>query len=710
MSPQTAGIGSAIILTAVATDQDGDPLTYVWSASEGSFPQETVGMTVKWVAPNQIGSVTITLLVSDGIDLATRSANLQVAIITGNIEGYVYETAPAVSEKGTAQVPPNSNIELKKKMDPAIRLNKATSLPVDSVIVSVGNIETTSDGNGYWILNSVQTGRRVITAQRSGYGEYWDSLTVVEGTSTYDIYIKADVPDPPVSSVLGHIYYSGTTIPLPGALVSLGEISHTTGTSGFYRLDEVLTWQQTIIANKPGFDPYSQTIEVPSEGLSHDAYLTSTVYTSSIHGVVTNILSNNLVNAKIVILNPNSSESELWTTTDSDGYYALPTILQGTRTLSFSRVNYDTLIATIFLYDQELQYNARLTSSFIDPLLDLSVAPLSGRQMLLEWEPVSIPTAGGYNIYSSANPDGPYVRINAALIAPDNGNYRDAGLEFLTTYNYKLAVVNIDALQGPLSDHASATTFGMWSSNPDLAPRMGDTGGLSSPTLGDLDGDGDFDLLIAEINGAVIGIENVGSASSPSWLGNASLVSGIGDVGIRASPTLADLDGDGDLDLLIGLDGGTVIGYENVGTASSPSWLGNASLVSGIGNVGARASPTLADLDGDGDLDLLIGLDGGTVIGYENVGTASSPSWLGNASLVSGVGRVHSWNSPALADLDGDGDFDLMIGELRGIVIGYENVGSAYNHSWLGNANLVYGIGDVGSVSRPALADLDGDG
>jgi hypothetical protein len=51
-------------ITCVATDPDGDELTYTWSAEAGNFSGE--GDTVTWVAPNNYGSYIITVTVSDG--------------------------------------------------------------------------------------------------------------------------------------------------------------------------------------------------------------------------------------------------------------------------------------------------------------------------------------------------------------------------------------------------------------------------------------------------------------------------------------------------------------------------------------------------------------------------------------------------------------------------------------------------------------------
>jgi len=194
-----------------------------------------------------------------------------------------------------------------------------------------------------------------------------------------------------------------------------------------------------------------------------------------------------------------------------------------------------------------------------------------------------------------------------------------------------------------------------------------DVGNYSVPAFADLDGDGDYDLLIGEKNGTSYGYENIGNASSPDWTRKAGW--DVLDVGTYATPAFADLDGDGDYDLLIGEDLGVSYGYENTGSASSPDWTANTDW--DAPDVGLDAQPAFADLDGDGDYDLLIGEKNGTSYGYENIGNASSPDWTRKAGW--DVLDVGTYATPAFADLDGDGDYDLLIGEDLGVSYGYEN-------------------------------------
>ncbi len=234
--------------------------------------------------------------------------------------------------------------------------------------------------------------------------------------------------------------------------------------------------------------------------------------------------------------------------------------------------------------------------------------------------------------------------------------------------------------------------------------------GMSAAALANLDGDGDYDLLEGSNNyDSVYAYKNTGSASSPTWTYTSSWnVTRVGQY--KTHPAFADLDNDGDYDLLIGDNNGISYGYKNTGSATNPSWTATStwdapdidSLCSGVN---MQAKPALADLDNDGDKDILIGTYCGISFAYENTGSATSPVWTRKASW--DTPDTGDYSSPAFADLDNDGDYDLLIGDYNGISYGYENTGSVTSPTW--TAKSAWNTVDIGIIAQPALADLDYD-
>ncbi len=236
-----------------------------------------------------------------------------------------------------------------------------------------------------------------------------------------------------------------------------------------------------------------------------------------------------------------------------------------------------------------------------------------------------------------------------------------------------------------------------------------DIGTWAVPTLADLDNDGDYDLIIGEYGGGSYAYENNGSASSPVWV--RKTLWDIPSIYGKAAPALVDLDGDGDYDAMVGgIDSGLnekIFAYENTGSASSPSWTRNSSWdISGPFDSGNSPVPAFADLDGDGDYDAIVGDWYGGSYAYENTGSSSSPVWTRNSSW--DAPDIGTKSAPAFADLDNDGDYDLIIGEYGGISYAYENTGSASSPSWTRKSS--WDIPDVGFKAAPAFADLDNDG
>lgn len=168
--------------------------------------------------------------------------------------------------------------------------------------------------------------------------------------------------------------------------------------------------------------------------------------------------------------------------------------------------------------------------------------------------------------------------------------------------------------------------------------------------MGDLDGDGDLEVVVGAYDSNQVyawhadGTPVAGWPQSTGWH-------------VGSSPALGDLDGDGDLEVVSGSLGYPVYAWHGDGTpvAGWPQTRGG----------GGFGSPALGDLDGDGDLEVVIGA--GVDLGG-GVESGEVSAWHGDGTPVAGwprttAGRV--WSSPALGDLDGDGDLEVVVGFRR---------------------------------------------
>jgi len=196
---------------------------------------------------------------------------------------------------------------------------------------------------------------------------------------------------------------------------------------------------------------------------------------------------------------------------------------------------------------------------------------------------------------------------------------------------------------------------------------------------------------------------------------------GLSAVNYIALPAFVDIDGDGDLDLFVVEYTGTVKYFQNIGTANNPQFAPPVDNPFGINPEEGNVFITFGDLDGDGDKDIMMGAYYGNIQYFQNTGSATNPQFAAPTTNPFGITAGLYLAAPTLADLDGDGDLDLLMGSIEYIDPPYYNFKGLRYFKNIGTASapnfeLQTGSADpfnnvsVYYFAYPHLVDLDNDG
>ncbi|MHA1353005.1 MAG: FG-GAP-like repeat-containing protein [Candidatus Heimdallarchaeaceae archaeon] len=201
------------------------------------------------------------------------------------------------------------------------------------------------------------------------------------------------------------------------------------------------------------------------------------------------------------------------------------------------------------------------------------------------------------------------------------------------------------------------------------------------PGAGDIDGDGNYEIVVGTLNG-LIRVYEIDGTESSNWSGGKNI-----GVAITSTPMLADIDGNSATEEII------------VGTANSSvyAFFGNGSIIPGWPvNCESAVEETLAvgDIDGNGENEIVIGSNSSKVYAFNGDGTTvlGWPKTTGGEVIV----------APVLADVDSDDISDIIVGSTDGKV-----------YVWKGNGDTIanFPIDLTEPIVHPlAVADINKDG
>lgn len=301
----------------------------------------------------------------------------------------------------------------------------------------------------------------------------------------------------------------------------------------------------------------------------------------------------------------------------------------------------------------------------------------------LRWDVPPEVDVFGYNVYRREG-RGPYQRVTTLL---DEGTayHRDVGLVPETHYVYRVAAVDTSGNVSALSD-----TLDAWSAAAYMPgfPVSSLNQFFSSPAIGDIDGDTDLEIVIGSKDGFVY-----------AWHHTGELVSGWPrDTGgeVWCSPALTQLDEDPQAEVLVGTWANKIFAWNHDGTgllspdgtfASVPRYV--------------RSSPTCQDVDWDGRVEVFAGCSNGRLYAWNHDGTG----YINADGLFAFPGGGEIASSPAIADVDGDLYLEIFVGSMNGKLYAWNHDGTGY----LDSAGVFADLGG-GIWSSPAIGDIDNNG
>lgn len=203
--------------------------------------------------------------------------------------------------------------------------------------------------------------------------------------------------------------------------------------------------------------------------------------------------------------------------------------------------------------------------------------------------------------------------------------------------------------------------------------QLGISTGLNFyPTFGDLDGDGDEDMILGEYSGYNYLFFNTGGSGNNAIFNTYTILEESDGTliidGVYPIPQLVDIDRDGDMDLILGKRNGKLNFYKNIGTSTTyefklySNFLGEVN-VTETGFVEGRAVPVFIDVDNE--YHLIVGSKEGDLYYYNDIENNLELSFNLVSVHIDNI-NIGSQSAPAIASISNDNKLVMLLGNKRG--------------------------------------------
>ncbi len=208
---------------------------------------------------------------------------------------------------------------------------------------------------------------------------------------------------------------------------------------------------------------------------------------------------------------------------------------------------------------------------------------------------------------------------------------------------------------------------------------------------------------------------NKGTATSPRFELEDDDFGKVSDLLLQgACPAFADLDGDGDVDMLLGYEEGKILFFRNMAGPGVVPVFAAPVMDYGQIQVDGFSTPVLMDIDGDGLPDLVSGSRNGRLSYYHNEGSATQPDFRlisdfwGGVNVTDPLVSYTGYSVPAFIR-QADGTLNLLVGSESGLISRYKGI-TAGAGALFSKADDHFMYINEGIRTAPAVADLNADG